>query len=385
MRGIEMKLLWIPLLATSCLAVSTACAQTAPAASNAPSSAAADRAIGEVASVDAQRQQIVLKEDKGTFVVVTLTDKTALLRVPPGETDIRKATRIVLSDIGAGDRLLAVGPRAETGGEKTAEARTIVVINKSDLAQKQQRDQEEWQRRGISGTVAGIDAPGKSITVSVGDKKFNVQTTGQTEFRRYAPDSAKFSDSRSGALDEVKTGDQIRVLGEKNEEALTVTAERVVSGTFVRVVGTLKEIDAPAGQIRLTELGTGKAFTIRMTGRSTTRQLPPQIAALIARRLAPNTQAGPAQPGAAGRGPGALRASGGDINQILDRLPTVSLADLKPGATIIISGTPGTEPGRVTALALLSGIEPITSTVPNVRDLIGGWNIGGGAGEELPQ
>jgi hypothetical protein len=125
-------------------------AQTPPAAP-----AAADRFIGEVASADAQRRVIILKEDKGDFLAVVLGDKTSLLRIPPGETDLKKATRITITDISAGDRLLAVGPKAETG--KSVDARTIVVISKSDLAQKQQKDQEEWQKRGISGTVASLD------------------------------------------------------------------------------------------------------------------------------------------------------------------------------------------------------------------------------------
>src|ERR1700686_1996141 len=168
-------------------------AQTPPAAPN----AATDRSIGEVASVDAQRRVVILKEDKGDFLAVVLGEKTSLLRIPPGETDLKKATRITVTDIGAGDRLLAVGPKAEGG--KSVDARTIVVISKSDLAQKQQKDQEEWQKRGISGTVAGLDPAEKGFTVAVGEKKDRVQTSDKTEFRRYANDSAKYSDSQSSS------------------------------------------------------------------------------------------------------------------------------------------------------------------------------------------
>src|SRR5579862_6760698 len=101
--GFSMKVFSVSVLALTGALDYMAHAQTAPAASN----AAADRSIGEVASVDTQARQIVLKEDKGgELVVVSLTDKTSLLRVPPGETDIKKATKITLTDIEAGDRLL---------------------------------------------------------------------------------------------------------------------------------------------------------------------------------------------------------------------------------------------------------------------------------------
>ena len=362
-------------------------AQTPPAAPTAPS-VAADRSIGEVASVDAQRRVIVLKEDKGDFLVVVLGDRTSLLRIPPGETDLKKGTRITIADIGAGDRLLAVGTKAETG--KSLDARTIVAISKSDLVVKQQREQEEWQKRGISGTVAGLDSAEKGFTVAVGEKKYRVQTSDKTEFRRYAADSAKYGDSQSSSLANLRVGDQIRVLGDKSEEGLTLKAERLVAGSFTRVAGTINSIRADAKEIKLTELLSGKPYTIQLTARSNSRMLPLAVANLIAQRLLPSTQGGPVQASAApGAGVAALRAGGGDLNQLLDRLPAVSLADLKPGNAIVVSGSPGAgDASKITAITLLSGIEPIANAVPNLlRDIIGGWNLGGGGGDllELPQ
>jgi hypothetical protein len=377
-----MKFFSVPVLAMIWALGHTAQGQTAPAAPN----PAAERSIGEVVSVDTEARQIVLKEDKGgELVVVSLTDKTLLLHVPPGETDIKKATKITLTDVEAGDRLLAVGPHGDGG--KTAEARTIVIMTKSDLAQKQAHDQEEWDKHGISGTVAAVDSGAKTFTVTVGDKKYTVQATDQTQFRRYASDSAKFADSKQSTIAELKAGDQIRAKGDKSDEALTLKADEVISGTFVRMAATIKEMNASEGQIKVTELGTKKAYTIVMTPRSTARQLPPQIATMIARRLtpAPAGREGAQNGGPGGRGgrggPGGFRANN-DLNQILDRLPAVALADLKPGSIILVSGTPGTDSGRVTALALLSGVEAITTTVPaaNVRDLLSGWNLGGGGG-----
>jgi hypothetical protein len=364
---------------TACLAVisvsSVLSAQT-PAAAPAP-----DRTIGEVTSVDAEHRGLVLKEDKGGAINVSVGEKTSLLRIPPGETDIKKATRITFTDIGAGDRVLAVGPKS---GDKV-EARTLVVMNKSDLAEKQQRDQEEWQKRGISGTVAAVDPSDKSFTVSVGEKKYKVSSTAKTEFRRYAVDSAKFSDSKESSVAELKPGDQIRVLGKKDDDALTLAAERVVSGTFVRVAGTISSINPANGEIKLNDMLTRKPVTISVTPRSNARQLPPAVATLLAQRLVPSGPAA-AQPAGGRGGPGGPRAGGGDLSQILDRLPAISLSDLKQGNAIILTGSPQTDATHLTAITIISGIEPIVSAgTALVQDLIGGWNLGGGDIGDLGQ
>ena len=351
----------------------TAAAQTQPAA---------DRTLGEVTSLNADQRSVVLKEDKGALVIVNVGDKTSLLRVPPGETDLKKAARITFGDIGVGDRLLAVGPKSEA----KVEARTIVVMNQADLARKQQRDQEEWQKRGISGIVAGSEPALRAFTATAGDKKYKVVSTDRTEYRRYAPDSAKYSDSKESAFAELKPGDQVRVLGNKDEEALTVTAERVVFGTFARVAGLITAVNAESGEIRLTDLITKKPVTIQVTARSNTRRLPEGIAGMLAQRLH-NRQGGP-PPGASGRSGAPLGAPGPgtDLSQILDRLPAISLADLKPGNAVILTGGLQADSSRITAITIVSGIEPIvTAGAASVQDLIGGWNLGGADSADLPQ
>ena len=72
---------------------------------------------------------------------------------------------------------------------------------------------------------------GDKITLTTGaGQTVNVVTTPQTTFRRYAPDSVKFSDAKPSSMSELKAGDQARVLGDKTGDA--VTAEVVVSGSF---------------------------------------------------------------------------------------------------------------------------------------------------------
>jgi hypothetical protein len=81
-------------------------------------------------------------------------------------------------------------------------------------------------------------------------------------------------------------------------------------------------------------------------------------------------------------GGGGMRGGGGDIGQMLERLPAVPLSELKPKDAIMVSTTQGTDPGRVTAIMLLAGVEPILTAAPNAtRDIMSGWNLGGGGGE----
>jgi len=73
---------------------------------------------------------------------------------------------------------------------------------------------------------------------------------------------------------------------------------------------------------------------------------------------------------------------GGDVGQMLDALPPLLLADLKAGDAIMVSTTQGTDPGRVTAITLLAGVEPLLTASPNAtRDIMSGWNLGGGGGD----
>ena len=63
---------------------------------------AQDRALGVVTKVDAAARQIVLKTDAGAEVTVPLQPAASFRRVAPGETDLRNATAIALTDITQG-------------------------------------------------------------------------------------------------------------------------------------------------------------------------------------------------------------------------------------------------------------------------------------------
>src|SRR5262249_17186197 len=167
----------------------------------------------------------------------------------------------------------------------------------SDLAAKQAKDREEWQRHGVGGLVASADATGGVIsitTTALGDKKsVKVTVSTNTVLRRYAPDSTKFDDAKTEPIAAIKVGDQLRARGSRNEDGRELKADEIVSGTFRSLSGLVTSVDAPAGTLTLQDLATKKPVTVRVTPESQLRKLPAMLAQRIAMRLkgiAPDAQ-----------------------------------------------------------------------------------------------
>ncbi len=376
-----MKFLSAAILAFLAVASSSASEQTQPA------QASRNRVAGTVTHVDGAASQLALKSDQGTNFTVHATDRTLVLRIPPGETDVRKGTRIALADVAPGDRVVAVSKQPIEG--KTVEASAVLVMTKSDVAQVRQKEQEDWRRRGAAGTVSAVDSAARTITLKVGARTLTVQTSEKTDYRRYAPDSARFSDARPSSFAEVQAGDQLRVLGNRSEDGGAIAAEKIVFGTFRQIAATINSIDPASGEMKVTDLATRKPLFIRVTSDSTMRKLPDMMARMLARRYgAPSgsgAQNGPGggAPSAPGGGRGGAGGRGGDIGQMLDNLPAMPVSELKPGDAIMVSTTAGSDPSHVAVVMLLAGVEPLLTASPAAtRDIMSGWNLGGGAGEE---
>src|ERR1035438_3352074 len=78
---------------------------------------------GTVASVAAQASQFAMKTDKGDSITVTTTDKTVILHMPAGVTDVQKGTRMTVGELAAGDRVLAYYKGA--ADDKTVQATSL--------------------------------------------------------------------------------------------------------------------------------------------------------------------------------------------------------------------------------------------------------------------
>jgi hypothetical protein len=359
---------------------------------------AAKHAIGEVKTIDASQKILSINTDAGNTVFVTVTDKTVYKRLPPGEQTLTNAADIALSDVGEGDRIMARGTVA--ADRKSVPAQMIIVMTKGDIAKKQEAERLEWRRRGILGVITSLKPDAKEITISnrtmAGTQSVIIPVSDKTEMRRYAPDSIKFADAKPSTFDELKVGDQIRALGDRSPDGLKFTPAKVVTGAFRTVAGTVKEVDAATGEIKIVELEKKHPLTIVVKPDSVLRKFPAmsEMGAMMGR--------GPGGPGGGGAAGGQARPAGGgpggpggpgrggpNINDMLERLPTIAIADLKVGDTIIVSSTQGVDPARLTAIALVSGADtlltmlaprPAAGQAPNPAAGLGGGGISFGIG-----
>jgi hypothetical protein len=368
-------------------------AQTAPAQGTDPS-ITAKHAIGEVKTVDSTAKQLTIKTDAGSMVTVSLSDKTTYKRLAPGEQTLTNATDVTLADLAEGDRVMARGNVSED--RKSVPAAMVIVMTKGDLAKKQEAERLEWRRRGILGVITALKPDTNEITISnrtmAGVQTVVIPITDKTEMHRYAPDSIKFGDAKPSNFSELKVGDQLRALGDRGTDPLRFNPQKVVTGSFKTVGGVVTGIDAATGEIKINELEKKTPLTIVVKQDAVLRKFPPasEMGAMMggfgrgtggpgggpggqstpAGQGQPSGQGQPAArpqggaaPGAGGPGgpggPGGRPGGGFNINDMLERLPTISIADVKVGDTIIVSSTQGVDPTRLTAISLVAGADTL--------------------------
>jgi hypothetical protein len=365
--------------------------------------ATAVRKIGTIQSISGNT--LVVKTDAGPVVNVTVQDSTRIARLPAGSTDLKTALPMELKDLQVGDRMLL---RAAAEADPLS-ALSIVVMKKDDLAQKQQQQRLDWQKRGSGGIVTAIDAASGAVTVSVTPSiSFVVKTTSGTSFLRYSPTSVKFADARKGTFDDIKTGDQLRARGNRSADGKELAAEEVISGSFRNIAGTVTAIDTGNSTITVKDILAKKTVVVKINNDTQMRKLPPQVAQRIAVFLkggpagaggqpasggeasaAPGAAQGAGASGAGGPGSGQRGPGGGamDFQQMIARLPAVTVADLQKEDAVMIVSTAGSGP-EVEAITLLSGVEPVLTASPNgmsAAALLSGWNLSAPGGEAGPQ
>ena len=353
--------------------------------------------IGTVKAVSGS--SITLTTDAGQQIAVTVPTGARILQLAPGSKDLKSAQTIALDGISVGDRVLVSGKAGEDASSLTASR--VILMKAQAIAAQHAAEQADWQQRGMGGLVSAVDDASGTLTVSVGPRKIEVHTTPATRFRRYSGASVKFEDAKPSTLAEIHAGDQVRVLGTKSEDGQSVQAEVVVSGSFLHLAGTIASIDAANSTLTLKDLATKKMMTVKLTPDSNVRKLPPEAAARFAARARrgsggegqQNGSRPVRQPGATGAQgqPEGQRAAGMDLSQMLNRLPTETISGLKQGdAVMIVASQANPADNNVTAVTLLSGVEPILAASPkgSAAMNLSPWNVGGGtpdAGGDTPQ
>jgi hypothetical protein len=381
---------------------------------------ASTRRIGVIKAINGNSITFTpLPPDAGAEATIMVGATTRILGIAPGEKDLKNAATLQLQDLQVGDHILVGGKPADDG--KSINAASVVVMKATDVQAKQQKDQQDWQKRGTGGIVCAVDTSGGTVTISPAGscktKATTVQTSKTTVFRRYAPDSVKFDDAKSSTLAEIHIGDQLRARGDRSPDGAQVTADEIVTGTFRNIAGIVNAVDASSATLTVQDLLSKKPVQIKVSGDSQLHQLPPEMAQRLAMRLKASamgataggsaggsssggyagagggqqsaaqggaTAGAPSSGGTAGGMGGGMRQGGPpDLNQMLARTPVTTLADIHKGDAVIILATEGSAASASTAITLVSGVEPILRAAPSGSQamMLSAWTLGGPTGD----
>jgi len=330
--------------------------------------------------------EISVRSDAGEIHTLSVPLDTPIKRIAPGQKDLRSAQLIHLGDLSVGDRVLTKINSTHT----PAQALQIVAIKQSDLADKQQREREEWMRNGVGGLVKNVDSASGQILLSSGSgpsaRTISIHTSSSTGMKRYAPESVRFDQALPAPIDAIHTGDQLRARGTKNSDGSEIAAIEIVSGSFMSLSGMIESIDLASSTLTMKDLATKKQFTIRISAEAQMRRLPDPMAQIIAVQLRSDSGIRPATkhdeaPSTMGEMRGHANLAGqADPQQILNRAPAIQLAGLRKGEAILLVATESAK--GVTALTVLAGIEPLLESPAASKNMLSNWSLGSSGGAE---
>ena len=292
--------------------------------------------VGTVAIVDKSAKTISIKTDQNATIAIKASDTTACLRVPAGAQSLEKATTILFDDITAGDRVLARGSKSQ---DEFAALR-IVVLPREEVSKKREHDLAEWRTRGIAGVVKALNPSTNEINVELRGTTpaslIAINASG-SQFRRYTTSAINFEDTKQSNFGEVAVGDQLRALGDKSSDGKSFKAEAVVSGSFKTIGATITAIQND--QISATTLDQKKPVQITTLKESFVRRIPAPSVAAVAQKARANHS--------------------GEVQQLIDALPTVALSDLKVGDVVSVTGIKEKDDAHMTAIKIVAGIDAV--------------------------
>jgi len=247
-------------------------------ANQADQQTAIQKQVGAIKSIAGTT--VTITTDTGAAASVNVQPTTKIVRVEPGQTDLKTAVPLELKDLQVGDRVFIRWKATDTA--QPVNAIGIIVMKRADVDAKQQHEREDWQKRSVGGLVTAVDPATKTMSISVtaigGKKSMAINTTPKTVFRRYATDSVKFDDAKVSALDQIKPGDQLRALGTRNADGTAVDAEVIVTGSFRNIAGPIISVDPASNTITVNDLIAKKSVAVKVSDQTQLRKLPPEAA-----------------------------------------------------------------------------------------------------------
>lgn len=343
---------------------------------------------GDVTAISSGK--IVLKTVDGGLDVV-LSDKTEYKKINPTNTTLSAAIASSFSEIGVGDKLAVTG--VLSADQKSLPARRVYLMTKSSITESQAKESEQWKTRGINGKVTAINLQTNQISVEIrgmmANSTVSVTAKQDAQFLRYAPNSVKYSEVQKSDFSDIKIGDSIRAVGDKSENGQMFTAEKVLTGAFQTVAGTIKSIDLQKNELVISDIQTKKDVTIAVNPASVAKLFPAEMAQRLAQMQMMRAAGGGTMGAGGGQGNGVTggvrppqqgtptaNASGmgappqsgfggmhgGSIDEMLDNFQNITLSDLKVGAMVAASSTKTADNTHITAIKLLAGVEPFLKT-----------------------
>jgi hypothetical protein len=407
------------LISTLALGALLAASQTIVAQTSDSGQPAIAKRIGTIKTIDGS--SLTLAASTGPEVSVTVQPSARILRLAPGETDLKKATPLQLGELQTGDTVRVRGTTSDDG--KTFSALEVIVITHAAVAAAGDQLRQDWQKRGMGGRVESVDSATGDVKITIpsltSKKNVVIHTTKNTLVHRYSPNSAKPEDAKPSTLEGIRSGDQLRARGERNADASELTAEEIYVGVFPEFAGTVKSVDASSGILTVQDLVTKKAVQVKVTADSQLHKIFAEMAQMFAMGIKRATQGTPAtgqgtatstaQPAGSPTGPppnpqsdshangqawsrggGGTRQGGPfDFQRMLSRMPSSTLADmnLQKGDAVMILSTEGSPASPGTAITLLSGVEPILQAAPSASQamMLTPWTLGGTPGGDASQ
>src|SRR5206468_9545237 len=125
-----------------------------------------------------------------------------------------------------------------------------------------QAEAAAWQRSS-AGVVTAIDAGGQKLSVNLrgpsGSQPVTVDAAN-AKFIRYSPENPKVP--APSKFSDIQTGDQVKIIGERNGDGTTIVAQNIYSGSFKAVAGTLVSISPDGKSMVVKDLQTKQPVTV---------------------------------------------------------------------------------------------------------------------------
>ncbi len=350
------------------------------------------RVLGEALSAANEAGEFTLRSGDNRTWAVRLAQDAIFMMVEPGAKTLDNAATVAVSTMKPGDRVLVRG--TGDSAQLIMLANSVVLMSKDAIAARQAREQAEWRANSLAGNVKEVDAAqGRFTLLGSGNgqrPEWAVTLNTGATLLRYSEDSIRFADARPAVLADLRPGDQIRVLGKRNETAHTLAAEKLVFGSFRTLGGEVRKVNPESKQVTIRDVQTGKDVVLVMAANSNLRRM------LVPPRGIAGGMPGPGR-GAAGPGPmnlnggqpGGIRpggmttpngAPGGagrrpDLQQLLDRLPAAAFETLTPGDAIIVSVGHSSQPQPWPIVSLVAGVDSLLrAPAAQVNQTLGNWS-----------